>query len=97
MIRQSPFVIELSPEDRVVLEQRSRAYTGPYHVVIRAKIVLLAAAGWENTVIADRLDVPVLLVSQWRKRCYEEGLDETVSFTLDGNHRHGHAGAWPRH
>jgi len=36
-------------------------------------------------------------VSQWRKRCYEEGLDEIVSFTLDGNRRHGHAGAWPRH
>jgi Homeodomain-like domain len=49
-------------------------YTGLYHVVIRAKIVLLAAAGWENTVIADRLDVPVQLVSKWRKRCYEEGL-----------------------
>ena len=72
MTRQSPFVIELSPEDRAVLEQRSRAYTGPYHVVTRAKIVLLAAAGWENTVIADRLDVPVQLVSKWRKRCYEE-------------------------
>ena len=65
--------------------------------MIRAKIVLLAAAGWENTVIADRLDMPVQLVSQWRKRCYEEGLDETVSFTLDGDRRHGHAGAWPRH
>src|SRR6478672_6002302 len=36
---------------------------GPYHVVIRAKIVLLAAAGWEKTVIADRLDVPVQLAS----------------------------------
>jgi Winged helix-turn helix len=73
--RHSPFVIELSPEDRAVLEQRGRTYTAPHHVVIRAKIVLLAAAGWENTVIADRLDVPVQLVSKWRKRFFEEGLD----------------------
>jgi hypothetical protein len=73
--RHSPFVIELSPEDRAVLEQPGRTYTAPHHVVIRAKIVLLAAAGWENTVIADRLDVPVQLVSKWRKRFFEEGLD----------------------
>jgi hypothetical protein len=39
-----------------------------------AKIVLLAADGWENTAIADRLDVPVQLVSTWRKRFFEEGL-----------------------
>jgi hypothetical protein len=38
-------VIELSLEDRAVLEQRSRAYTGPHHVVTRAKIVQLAARG----------------------------------------------------
>jgi hypothetical protein len=73
--RRSPFVIELSSEDRAVLEQRSRAYTAAHHVVMRARIVLLAAAGWENTVIADRLDVPVQLVSKWRKRFFEEGLD----------------------
>jgi Winged helix-turn helix len=73
--RRSPFVIELSAEDRAVLEQRSRAYTGPHHVVTRAKIVLLAAAGCENTVIAERLDVPVQLVSKWRKRFFEEGLE----------------------
>jgi len=42
---RSPFVIELSVEDRVVLEQRARAYTAPHHQVVRAKIVLLAADG----------------------------------------------------
>jgi winged helix-turn helix protein len=73
--RRSPFVIELSAEDRAVLEQRARAYTAPHHVVLRAKIVLLAADGWENTAIAARLDAPVQLVSKWRKRLYLEGLD----------------------
>jgi transposase len=57
------------------LTQRARAYTAPYHEVMRAKIVLLAADGLENTVIADRLDVAVQLVSKWRKRFFEEGLD----------------------
>ena len=75
MTRRSPFVIELSDEDRAVLEQRARAYTAPHHVVLRAKIVLLAAEGWENTAIAERLDVPVQLVSKWRKRFCQEGLD----------------------
>jgi Winged helix-turn helix len=73
--RRSPYVIELSAADRAALEQRARAYTAPYHQVMRAKIVLLAADGLENTVIADRLDVAVQLVSKWRKRFFEEGLD----------------------
>jgi hypothetical protein len=73
--RRSPYVIELSAADRAGLTQRARAYTAPYHEVMRAKIVLLAADGLENTVIADRLDVAVQLVSKWRKRFFEEGLD----------------------
>ena len=64
MTRRSPFVIELSAQERAALEQRARAYTAPHHVVTRAKIVLLAADGWENTAIADRLDAPVQLVLQ---------------------------------
>ena len=75
MTRRSPYVIELSAADRAALKQRARAYTAPHHQVMRAKIVLLAADGLENTVIADRLDVAVQLVSTWRKRFFEEGLD----------------------
>ena len=74
MTRRSPFVIELSSQDRPVLEQRARAYTAPHHQVVRAKIVLLAADGLENTVIAERLDVGVQLVSKWRKRFFEQGV-----------------------
>jgi transposase len=36
--------------------------------VIRAKIVLLAAEGLSNDVIAARLDTPRQIVSKWRKR-----------------------------
>ena len=75
MTRRSPYPIELSAVDRAALQQRARAYTAPHHQVVRAKIVLLAADGLENTVIADRLDVAVQLVSKWRKRFHQEGLD----------------------
>src|SRR6266536_3274584 len=66
--RASPFVVELSDADRVVLEERARAYTAPFADVVRAKIVLLAAAGMQNVSIAERLDVDVDVVSRWRKR-----------------------------
>ena len=74
MTRRSPFMIELSAQDRSVLEQRARCYTAAHHQVVRAKIVLMAADGLENTVIAARLDTRAQVVSLWRKRFYEEGL-----------------------
>ena len=75
MTRRSPYVITLSAVDRAVLEERSRTYTAPFAQVIRAKIVLLAADGKPNTVIAGRLDVDVGVVGRWRKRFAESGLD----------------------
>jgi len=74
MTRQSPYVITLSSVDRAVLEQRSRAYTARFATVVRAKIVLLAADGEQNTKIAHRLGVHVEVVSTWRKRFFESGL-----------------------
>jgi transposase len=72
--RCSPFVVVLSAADRVVLEQRARAYTASFAQVVRAKIVLLAAQGVANAVIAARLDLDVDVVSRWRKRFVTEGL-----------------------
>lgn len=74
MTRRSPYLIELSAQDRAVLEQRARSYTAAYYEVVRARIVLLAADGLQNTVIAARLDVRPQLVSLWRKRFFDEGL-----------------------
>ena len=79
MPRKSPFVIRLSREERQVLEQRSRQYTLSYRDVVRAKIVLLAAAGLENTAIGARLDMPRPVVSKWRHRFFRDrlaGLEE---------------------
>ena len=68
MPRQSPFRVTLTDQERGVLEDRSRQYTSPYCDVVRAKIVLLAAEGLGNDVIAGRLDLPRQIVSKWRKR-----------------------------
>ena len=68
MPRESPFAMVLSKEERVVLEAEARRYTSPYCDVVRAKIVLLAAQGLSNDIIAARLDTPRQIVSKWRKR-----------------------------
>lgn len=74
MSRSSPFVITLSDADRAELRRRARCYTAPHAEVVRAKIVLLAAEGLENTMIARRLDVHVGVVSRWRRRFAAEGM-----------------------
>ena len=58
MPRRSPFIVTLSGNERTALEARARKYTSLYRDVIRAKIVLFAAQGLANDVIAARLDTP---------------------------------------
>ena len=77
--RSSPFRIFLTSEEKKELEARARKYTSPYRDVMRAKIVLLAAQGLPNDIIAARLDTPRQIVSKWRKRfalARLPGLDE---------------------
>jgi transposase len=66
--RPSQFRIVLTSVEQEKLETQIRKYTSPYRDVIRAKIVLLAAQGLSNDVIATRLDTPRQIVSKWRKR-----------------------------
>ena len=74
MPRKSPYTVTLSAEQRTELEARARRYTLPYRDVVRAKIVLMAAAGLDNDEIAARLDTRREIVSKWRKRFFEHGL-----------------------
>jgi hypothetical protein len=74
MPRRSPYRIELSAEERAVLESVARSYTSPYWRVTRARMVLLAADGLGNDEIAARLDCGRDVVSQWRKRFFEQRL-----------------------
>ena len=56
MPRHSPYRIELSDEERDVLESLARSYTLPYWQVTRAQMVLMAAGGLRNDEIAARLN-----------------------------------------
>jgi transposase len=74
MPRHSPYVIKLSAHERSVLERQAAKYTASYRDVVRAKIVLMAAAGMQNKDIAARLSLPVQIVFKWRKRFFEQRL-----------------------
>lgn len=96
MPRTSPFLIALDSNERRRLESVARRYTSPYRDVIRAKIILYAAAGLPNDEIAARLDTPRQIVSKWRKRFFEQrfdGLEELsrggrpTRFSPQGRHR----------
>jgi hypothetical protein len=75
MPRRSPFPILLAESEKKQLEAIARKYTAPYFEVIRAKLILLAAEGLENQVIAERLGLPRQIVSKWRKRFYKHRLE----------------------
>jgi hypothetical protein len=74
MPQLSPYNIHLNEAEKSFLETQVRKYTSPYYMVIRAKIVLLAAQGRPNDQIAASLSVPRQIVSKWRKRFFEERL-----------------------
>src|SRR5271165_2934863 len=87
MPRRSPFVIELTNEERVELGARVKKYTSPYRDVMRAKIVLLASEGLGNDRIAARLSMPRQIVSKWRQRYYTQRL--TWGISVNGLLLHG--------
>ena len=64
----------VADSDRVELERLTRSSTVPAGVALRARIVLMAAAGTPNWVIADRAQVSRPTVNKWRARFAERGL-----------------------
>ena len=75
MPKKSPFVIMLTNHEKEKLEQLAKKYTSSYYIVVRAKIILMAAQGLDNKIIGERLSLPRQIVSKWRKRFYEQRLD----------------------
>ncbi len=66
--------IQLSPGDRARLEQLARGRRTAVRLVLRAKIVLLAAQGFENRQIAAKLNTSKPTVGLWRARYAKLGL-----------------------
>ena len=74
MAWKSPYPIELSEEERGVIERRARSSNAPFRQVMRARIALYLAEGLDNSLIAGRLDVSRSFVSELRKRFFKERL-----------------------
>ena len=71
--------IELSAHERVELEQLVHRHTTPQQLALRARIVLAAAAGANNSTIARQEAVHVDTVRLWRNRwlaCAAASLDD---------------------
>ena len=66
--------IELSSEARLGLEKLSRRRTTPVRVVLRSRIILLAASGMQNKQIAQQLKVAPRMAALWRGRFLELGV-----------------------
>jgi hypothetical protein len=73
--RTSRFRIELGEEDRVELERRAAALTLPFRVVQRARLILYAAEGLTDKEIAVRCGCHPQVVSKWRRRFCERGIE----------------------
>jgi len=70
---RSPFQITLRAGERRALKASARAQAAPHRQVVRARIVLDAAAGLPNALIARRVGVALNTVRKWRKRFCTEG------------------------
>jgi transposase len=64
----------VSESDRNTLEHIVRRKTSEQQMVLRARIVLLSAAGRSDVDVAQQLGVNRHTVRLWRKRFYEQGL-----------------------
>jgi transposase len=74
-VPSSPYVIRLGDRDPAALESLSRRATAPHRMVLRARIVLLAASGVSNSEIARRLGTCADRARKWRRRHCRQGLD----------------------
>jgi transposase len=68
----------VTDEEREVLVRWSRRPKAPHSIAQRARIVLLAAEGLSNVVVADKVGVNQATVVKWRKRWIERRLDGLV-------------------
>jgi transposase len=66
--------IMLTDEERNILTQWSRGRRTPTRLVLRAKIVLLAASGMQNKQIAPQVKTDRFTVARWRSRFAQERL-----------------------
>jgi transposase len=90
----------ISEGQREVLERLSVSRTAPLREVQRARVLLLAADGVANTLIADRLGLTPVTVRSWRTRFETHdtevpaGLDVHLILDNYATHKHPTVLAW---
>jgi hypothetical protein len=70
---RSLFQISLRASERRALKRAARSQAAPHRQVVRARIVLDAAAGLPNALIGRRVGVTPNTVRKWRKRFCTHG------------------------
>src|SRR5678815_5471534 len=70
--------VNLTPEQRQVLKQQSRARSQPAREVERARIVLQAADGYQDKEIAAELAITPEKAARWRNRFLDGGIEALV-------------------
>jgi transposase len=65
----------LRASERRWLNTLVRKPTAQQRQVTRARIVLLAAAGWSNAGIAHKLEIAPNTATKWRKRYAQQGME----------------------
>lgn len=68
-------VIDLTPAERAVLQRRVASPTTAQRDALRARIVLLRAAGRKEAEVAEEIGTSINTVSLWSKRFEENGLE----------------------
>jgi transposase len=76
--------IELTPQQRSALESWLRSGKTEQRLALRARMILLSAQGASTEEIARKLSVWPPLVSKWRRRFAEQGLEGLFDATRGG-------------
>ena len=66
--------IDLSQDVKTQLQSMARSRSLPHGLVRRAKIILMAAEGFNNKIIAQKTELSAAVVGMWRKRFIQQGL-----------------------
>jgi len=80
-------IVTVTSEHRSELESWSRRPKTAQALALRSKIILLAAEGWNNKMIAEKLAMTPHTVGKWRKRFASAGNDGLLDEPRPGTSR----------
>ncbi|MBA3461689.1 MAG: helix-turn-helix domain-containing protein [Deltaproteobacteria bacterium] len=73
-LKKAPLKVVLDREQRIVLDEISRAMNYPYRDVIRARAILLLADGVSQAEVGRRVGLRRRIVRKWAERFVDRGL-----------------------